>query len=415
MRAVFYSVNPVGWITCKWLKLLWRGCLVSRLNGVSLRDVPPPELPGPDWVRVRTLMGGICGTDLGILAQKQPPNSILQAFASMPMVLGHENVAVVEETGAEVEASWKGRRVCVEPTLNCHVRGIDPPCDRCKDGELGSCESFAADGIGKAKLPPGTSIGYNRRTGGSLGEHFVAHQSQLVPVPDAMPDEPAVLTDPVACALHAVLRADLSQAGRVLVYGAGVLGLSLIASLRAIGYAGRIDAIDRAWHVAELAEEMGANEVVSLPAGTRARFEQIASRTRATVQRARLGNYMLSGGYDVAFDCVGSRQSIEESLKWTRAQGQVMMVGTGHGGGVDLTPIWFRELKVTGAYGRQIENFGGRRIGTYQLVHEFMMQGKLDVARLLTHKFPISEYKRAFTVAMNKDRYKAVKVAIDFR
>ena len=415
MRAVFYSVNPVGWITCKWLKLLWRGCLVSRLNGVSLRDVPPPELPGPDWVRVRTLMGGICGTDLGILAQKQPPNSILQAFASMPMVLGHENVAVVEETGAEVETSWKGRRVCVEPTLNCHVRGIDPPCDRCKVGELGSCESFAADGIGKAKLPPGTSIGYNRRTGGSLGEHFVAHQSQLVPVPDAMPDEPAVLTDPVACALHAVLRADLSQAGRVLVYGAGVLGLSLIASLRAIGYAGRIDAIDRARHVAELAEEMGANEVVSLPAGTRARFEQIASRTHATVQRARFGNYMLSGGYDVAFDCVGSRQSIEESLKWTRAQGQVMMVGTGHGGGVDLTPIWFRELEVTGAYGRQIENFGGRRIGTYRLVHEFMMQGKLDVARLLTHKFPISEYKRAFTVAMNKDRYKAVKVAIDFR
>ncbi len=104
------------------------------------------------------------------------------------MVLGHENLAVVEEVGPEVDADWVGCRVCVEPTLNCHVRGIDPPCRQCRSGRPGTCENFDASGIGEAALPAGTSIGYNSRTGGSLGEYFVAHRSQLVAVPEELSD-----------------------------------------------------------------------------------------------------------------------------------------------------------------------------------------------------------------------------------
>ncbi|MCK4600823.1 MAG: alcohol dehydrogenase catalytic domain-containing protein, partial [Phycisphaerae bacterium] len=271
--------------------------MLSRLNGLALRDVPPPELPGDSWVRVRTLLGGICGSDVAVIAQRQPPNSILQSFSSLPAILGHENVAVVEEVGPAVEKTWVGRRVCVEPTLCCEVRGIDPPCPRCREGQFGACENFAADGVGAAKLPPGTSLGYNTRTGGSFGEHFVAHKSQLIPVPDGLSDEVAILTDPVACSLHAALKANLSRAERVGVYGTGVLGLGLIASLRAIGYAGRIDAFDRSGYLADLACRMGADEFILLPAARRRRFERIAELTGATVQRARFGNYMLSGGY----------------------------------------------------------------------------------------------------------------------
>ncbi len=415
MQAIYYNVNPLGWVACQVLKRFWRGCLVTPINGLTLRHAPPPELPGPDWVRVRTRLGGLCGTDLALLAQKQWPNSILQAFGSMPMTLGHENVAVVEDLGPAVDVSWKGRRVCVEPTLGCTARGIEPPCDRCKAGEFGACENFGANGQGRYKLPPGTSIGYNSRTGGSFGEFFVAHVSQLVPVPDCISDEQAILTDPVACSLHSALRANLSGASQVLVYGAGVLGLGLIASLRAIGYAGRIDALDISPLALELAGKFGADNAFRLPRERRARFEDIARRTNATVQQARFENYMISGGYDVVFDCVGSGTSVEESIKWTRARGQMVMVGTGNGGGADLTAVWFRELTILGAYGRQVERIGERSIGTYQLVHELMAAGKLSVGAMLTHKFPLADYRQAFTVAMNKDAHKAVKVALDFR
>lgn len=414
MRALFYDIKPIGWATCWWLKRFRPRVVLSGLGGLTLREAPAPELPGPDWVRVRTLMGGICGTDLALLAQKQPPNSILQAFSSMPAGFGHENVAVVEEVGPEVDRSWIGRRVCVEPTLGCAVRGIEPPCANCREGKFGACMNFAAAG-GRYGLPPGTSIGFNARTGGSFGEAFVAHVSQLVAVPDSLSDEMAILTDPAACALHAALRAELSTSGRVLVYGAGVLGLALIASLRAIGFAGRIEALDVQDWLGEPACRLGADEYVRLPRKTPERFAAVAKRTGGTVQRARFGNYMLSGGYDAVFECVGAKSSIDEALRWTRSGGKVVLVGTGHGRGVDLTPIWFTELTVIGAYGRQIETFAGRRIGTYQLVHEFMSAGKLPLGPLLSHTFRLEDYRDAFWAGLNKSRYRAVKVAFDLR
>lgn len=415
MQAICYNVNPVGWGTCWWLKRFWRGCLLSPLAGLSLQDVEPQPLCGDDWVRVRTILAGICGTDVGILAQKQLPNSILQAFSSMPMILGHENVCVVEEIGSAVDPSWIGRRVCVEPALCCAVRGIDPPCPRCAAGQFGSCDNFGADGLGRYGIPPGTSIGYNSRTGGAFAESFVAHFTQLVPVPKSISDEQALLTDPIACSLHAVLQADLAGARRVLVYGAGVIGLGVIASLRATGFSGHIDTLDRCEYLARPAERLGADQFLRLPATRGDRFEYIARRTEATVQRARFGNYMLSGGYDVVFDCVGVEQSINECLKWTRSRGQMVMVGTGHGGAVDLTPIWFAELTILGAYGRQIENFNGSQKQTYEVVHDLMQAGKLETRGLITHKFPLSAYRKALSVAMDKAPNEAIKVAFDFR
>lgn len=416
MRAVIYDVNPVGWATCWWLRRFWRGCQRSRLAGLSLRDVPEPDLPADDWVRVRTRMAGICGTDLALLAQKQPPDSLLQAFSSMPMVLGHEALGEVVEVGGAVDDSWLGRRVCVDPTLSCVPRGIDPVCPRCGEGLHGACQNFGASGLGRAGLPPGTSIGYNSRTGGAFGESFVAHVSQLVGVPEGISDELALMTDPLACSLHAVLRLDLSRAASVLIYGAGVLGLGAASALRAVGFEGRIDALDLCRHVAPLASAMGADELLGLPPGARERFEAVAQRTGATVQRARFGNYMLSGGYDVTIDCVGSKRSLSECLKWTASRGQVILLATGTGRGVDLTPVWFTELTVLGTYGRQMEDWQGRRVGTYPLVHELMAEGRFDAAKdMLTHTFGLGDYRRAFEAGMNKGAHKAVKVAFDMR
>ena len=414
MRAVVYHIHPLGWLACKFLGSFRPGLRFSRLGGLSLREVEPPKLPGDDWVVVRTLMGGICGTDIAILSQAQPPDSILQAFSSSPMILGHENVAVVDQVGPAVEREWVGRRVCVEPTLCCAVRGIEPPCPRCQAGQFGVCENFGAEGVGSSGLPPGTSIGYNRATGGSFGEQFLAHRSQLVAVPEGMSDEQAVLTDPLACSLHAVLRADVSSARRVLVYGAGVMGLGVISCLRAIGYRGQIDASDRAEYLADLARTVGADAFLRLPRKTASRFAAIAQRTGGEVHAVRLGNYMLSGGYDAVFDCVGARRSLGECLKWASGGGRVVMVGTGSGP-ADLTPVWFSELNVIGSYGRGRERFEGREIATYPLVHQLMTSGRLRTAGLLTHVFPVAEYRWAFEVASNKAAYRAIKVAFDFR
>ena len=410
MKGLTYRVNPIGWATCLLLKRLWPGCLRTGLNGLALRDLPAPPLPTDQWVRCRTVLGGICGSDLAILSQRQPPDSFLQAHATFPSVMGHENVAVVVEAGAAVDPSWVGRRVCVDPGLSCRVRQIDPPCRPCRDGRFGACENFSADGLGAARLPPGSCLGYCGPLGGAWGEGFVAHRSQLVAVPEGMSDELAVLTDPLACALHAVLRADLSAAERVLVYGGGVLGLGTVWALRATGFAGRVDAIARHAHQAAWARRLGADKVLALPRGRVGRFAAVAERVGGRVVRARLGGIALSGGYDVVFECVGSSASMEEAIKWTRSRGQTVLVGTGHGRGTDLTAVWFGELTVLGVSGRGVERFAGREIETYALAHELMTSRGEGLEGLLTHTFPLADWRKALATAMDKSAG-SIKVA----
>lgn len=415
MKAIVYKVHPLGWLTCQWLKHLWPGCLRSGLNGFSLRDVPPPELPGRDWVRLRTLLGGICGSDLAIVHQKQSADSLLQAYSSQPMILGHENVAVVDQVGPDVDRAWIGRRVVVEPTLGCRVRGTSPMCERCEAGQFGSCENFAGWMGGSASLPAGTSIGYNARTGGSWGEYFVAHHSQLIDVPEVLSDEHAVLTDPLAVAVHGVLRTDLESVRRVLVYGGGIVGLGVVSALRAVGFGGRVELLGRGDHLADIAIRQGADEFFDLPREASTRFAQIAARTGGSVQRARFGNFMISGGYGAVFDCIGSEQSVGEALRWTRSRGQVTLLGTLQKARLDLTPTWFKELTVRGAWGRQVETFRGRSVGTYELALEWLAEGRLPTTGLLSHRFSLDEYRKALDVAGKKSKHRAVKVAFDFR
>ena len=414
MKGVVYSLNPAGWVTCWWLKHFWPGCLYTALGGLSLRELPVPPLPGDDWVLCRTVLGGICGSDLGIIAQRQPPDSFLQSFATLPCVLGHENVAIVEAVGPAVDGGWLGKRVCVDPGLPCRVRGIDPPCPSCRAGRFGACESFAAGGEGRYGLPAGSCLGYCGPLGGSWGERFAAHVSQLVAAPEALTDRQAVLTDPLACGLHAVLRAETPEAGRVLVCGAGALGLSVVWALRAIGWSGRIDIAARYGHQGELAEAFGADAVLHLPRRRRERFEAVAARVGGRVTRARFGTCMLSGGYDVVFECVGAPRTLEEAIKWTRAGGRTVMVGTGHGRGTDLTAVWFGELTVIGASGRSDEQFRGRSIHTCRLVHELMLAGAADPTPLLTHTYRLADYKAALTAALDKGRHRSIKVAFEF-
>jgi len=413
MKGLVYGVNPIGWATCKWLRHLWPGCLRSRVNGLALKELDPPPLPGDDWVRCRTVLGGICGTDVAILRQRQPPDSFLQAYSTLPSVLGHENVSVVEEVGPSVDRSWLGRRVTVDPGLHCRVRGIDPPCRACRAGELGACENFGAAGAGRYGLPAGSCLGYCAPLGGSWGERFVAHASQLADVPDALSDRQAVLTDPLACSLHAVLRADVPEGGHVLVYGSGMLGLGVVWALRETGWCGTIDVAARHDHQATAAEDLGADAVLRLPASDAERFDAIAERTGGRVVRARFGNRMLSGGYDAVFECVGARRTLTDSLKWTRPVGRTIMLSTGHGRGTDLTSVWFSELTVLGVSGRAEETFRGRTAHTYAFAHELMSSGR-DVSGLLTHTFALSDYRSALDVAMNKGVHRSIKVAFEF-
>jgi len=413
MQALTFNVTAATWLGTRALALVGgRRTYWGRFSGLRLREIDTPALPGPDWVLCRTRLGGICGTDLAMIQLRQQPDSILQGFCSMPLIGGHENVAEVAEVHPSVASDWVGKRVCVEPTLGCEPRGIDPKCPRCAVGEFGACENFGAAGEGRSALPAGTSVGYNSRTGGSWGEYFVAHVSQLVEVPAPLTDAQAVVTDPIACSVHGVLRTDLTDVQSICIYGGGILGLATVAALRAVGYDGRIDLYARHAFQRDLGARLGA----TLAAGESdvKDLEAVAQHIGGHVVPARFGNHMLIGGYDVVYCCVSSPGAITRSLKLARARGQVILTGTSAAHEIDTTPIWFRELTIRGAYGRQLEHWGGERIGTYQLVHRWILDGTIPTEGLLTHTFPLADYRHAFAAATRKSSSACVRAAFRF-
>src|SRR5262245_57214229 len=117
--------------------------------------MPSPALPNDRWVRIRTRMGGICGSDLNILTLRASPST--SPFSSFPFVLGHENVGVVTEVGPGVRSVAVGARVTANPLLACAARGIHPPCAACASGDPQRCAHFT-DG----DVAPGMLLGTTR-------------------------------------------------------------------------------------------------------------------------------------------------------------------------------------------------------------------------------------------------------------
>ncbi|MBN2560967.1 MAG: alcohol dehydrogenase catalytic domain-containing protein [Phycisphaerae bacterium] len=416
MKALVYSVAPVRWAFCKAVGLAWKRVYYGAVAPLRLVDRPIPELPGTDWVRLKTILGGICGTDLALVAQRGHPATILQAFSRFPAVLGHENVAVIDQIGSDVTDWRRGQRVCVEPAIGCRGRGIHPPCPECAAGRSTLCQHAGDD-----RLPPRALIGLNTLTGGSWAQYFVAHQSQLHAVPDAVADDVAILVDPVASAAHAVLRRRPLPGESILVHGSGIIALGIVASIRALGHDNDITLIARHAFQADLAARLGATNVLRPPPRHRRlrrtsmadRYDAVARQVRGKRLAGRFGNQALIGGFDLTFDCTGTGIGLTDAIKWTGSRGTVVAVGTSGITLLDTTSIWFEELSVIGANGRQIETCDGKKLHTYDLIFDWLQSDRLKLSVIPVTRFKLADYGRAFAHLLNRGRHPIVKAAFE--
>ncbi|MEW6046583.1 MAG: zinc-binding dehydrogenase [Bacillota bacterium] len=408
MKAVQFDVTIPRYVAGKLAGAVSSAAFTGPLGSTRLREIPPPELPGPDWALIRTRMGGVCGSDLHTIFLDSSPST--SPLASFPFTFGHENVGVIERLGPALDDASGfrvGQRVVVDPVLGCEVRGIDPPCPACRRGDYHLCEHFA-DG----RLAPGMITGACRDTGGSWGDYFVAHRSQLLPVPDSLPDEAALMVEPFSVALHPVLRWPPQPGQTALVLGAGTVGLCVVAALRATGTPARIVSVARHRHQAEMARRLGADEVVT--ARGPALYEALAEALGARLLKPIMGKPVPVGGADVTFECVGAGSSIDDALRFTRGGGRVILVGLASlPRGVDWTPIWLKELDIQGTFCYGYERLpDGRRLRTMEYAIELMARGKADLSPLVTHKFPLERWREAIRAATRKGPSGAIKVAL---
>ena len=165
-------------------------------------------------------------------------------------------------------------------------RGAHGRCDRVTTGHVSA----------------GLQTGYCADTGGGWGKMFVAHRSQLHPVPDELSEQRAVLIEPLSCAVHTALRADVEPNADVVVIGAGTIGVLTLLALKELTKAGTIAVVAKHGRQREWAGAFGATEIVDPKEATNA----IRRNTRAIKLKPERGASFLLGGADVVIDCVGS-------------------------------------------------------------------------------------------------------------
>jgi len=374
---------------------------------LQLRDVPEPPLPTREWVRVGTRLSGICGSDIGVITLHA--STTTAPLVSFPFTLGHEIVGELTEIGSGVEGLRIGQRVAINPLLGCVARGFPDLCGECARGMPNRCLRFR-----EGTIAPGMMIGFCRDTGGGWSPSFVAHRSQLVPVPDHLTDEEAVLAEPFGVALHAVLQNRPPDGATVLVLGAGIIGLLTVAALRAIGSRVRILVTARYPFQAEAAARLGADLVLPGRSGP-ALYRELARLTGARVYRARFGRWLVQAGVDQVFDCVGSSRSVQDALAVTRAGGRVVLVGLASDPqGIDWTPVWLREVEIRGSMAYADEELDGIRASSVHHAVRLMAERRVELGWLVTHRFALADYRTALATVTAKGASGVIKAVFAF-
>jgi (R,R)-butanediol dehydrogenase / meso-butanediol dehydrogenase / diacetyl reductase len=243
---------------------------------LEIDEVAEPQ-PAADQLVIRVARCGICGSDLHLTRE---PAMGVQPGA----VLGHEFSGEVVELGTATAGFKVGDRVAVAPVRGCGQ------CPSCHAGEPAWCESMLLQG-------------------GGYAEFAVATDRQCLRLPTAASVEDGALVEPLAVALHGVALSGLAAGSRVLILGAGPIGLAVAFWCRRLG-ATQVGVVDLTPLQAELAKKVGATAFVQ--AG-----EDVVKRATAT----------LGGAPDVVFECVGKPGILAQALEHVRPRGSIVMLG----------------------------------------------------------------------------------------
>jgi 2-desacetyl-2-hydroxyethyl bacteriochlorophyllide A dehydrogenase len=245
---------------------------------VETADIPAP---GPNEALVRTLVAGVCGSDLHAARGSHP-------FVPLPYRPGHEVVGVIETAGPA--GATPGQRVIVEPYLPCWT------CKMCTTGRENLCENLQFFGCGYAQ--------------GGMADYFTVAANRLHAVPDVLDDHAAALIEPLSTPVHAVRLAGDVAGRSVAVLGAGTIGLLTLAVLRAHG-AGTVVSTDSNPAKRERAAALGAGATID------ARSPDVPGQVRD----------VLGGSADIVFDCVSVQSSLDQAIAIADKGGTVMVVG----------------------------------------------------------------------------------------
>jgi threonine dehydrogenase-like Zn-dependent dehydrogenase len=229
-----------------------------------------------------------------------------------------------------------------------------------------------------------------------------------------VPDEVAVLADPFSVSLHAITRNPPPPGGTAVVYGAGALGTTSTAILRALHPDVRVATIARWDAQAALAEKLGATVFAPEPREDliRALTEWSGGSLRDPWEGLPLA---YPGRIDVVYDTVGAPETVEVGIRVLAHGGALVQMGVSSPARFEWTPWYFKELRLVGSNAFGHEDVEGRRQHAIAHYLDLVQAGRVDLDGMLTHRFRLDEWRDALRTIIHQGDTGAIKVAFDFR
>ncbi len=391
---------------------------LTKLGFLHLKEIACPNIKNDKWVIVKTKFCGICGSDHKQVFLDGNRDNPMTAVISWPQILGHEAVGIITK-GETSKGLHIGDRVVLNPWLGCVPRGIDPPCIACQAGNNTLCRNFT-----NGNLTRGIHTGNSSDATGGFAEFFPAHNSMAFKIPDDISWDQATLSDPFSVAFHSILKVSPKPGSICAVYGCGNLGLLTIHILKSVFKEVQVIAIAKFEHQAKMAENFGADKIIRSDY-TYKIIEKIADFVQCDILYLKKKKPWLIEGVDFLFDTVASPETLETGIRIvksrstpndskSRGSGTIVVTGVSSPKRFEWTPWYFKEIRIVGSNAFSVEEYEGYKEHSYEHYFRFLRDGRVNPSEMITHKFPLSLYKKAFLTAHNQEKYKSIKVGFSY-
>lgn len=339
------------------------GYIAEPFHAVFRDDLPEPEITGPDQVKIRVKVSGICGSEVhayhGTHTWRVPP-----------LVSGHEFAGTVVEVGSKVTMCKAGDRVTAEPQYGCGE------CELCKRGAYHLCRNKKILGA--------------TYWSGSFGEYVVVPEKCVIRLPEAVSCDQGALIEPIAVGMHAVRAHGVDENKTIAVIGCGTIGLGVILSAKCFSPR-QIIGIDVVKFNLEKAAEMGAD--LTLNSQSPMVVDEVMEATGGQ-------------GVDITFLAFGNAACMKLAADITKRGGTIAEIAVMNNSvAAPFSDIQIKELSVCGSNMYTAEDF--------RAVIHGVDSGKIRLDGFITRRFPIEQMHEAMEFA-DKRPEPAVKVVLDF-
>lgn len=333
--------------------------VLRAVGNLEYCDYPMPEVK-PDEVLFKVKACGICGSDI--------PRIFVNGTYHFPTIPGHEFSGEVVGVGDDKNKELIGTRAAVFPLIPCMK------CENCHNGDYEMCKSY--DYLGS-------------RSDGAFAEYVRVPVWNLVPIPDNLSFEEAAMTEPAAVALHALRRAQIEVGDNVVIFGPGTIGMLIAQWARAWG--ARVLLVGTDANNWDFIESMGFTEYCN------------SSHEDAIAWVKEMTGGV---GADIAIEAVGIALTACNCLEAAASGGKVIFVGNPHG---DFTfpqntywQILRKQLRIFGTWN---SSYSDTHKSDWNMVVDAMANGRIDVKKLITHKYDLETLDKGLEIMKNNSEF----------